>query len=292
MRLYTDDYFHIGTTHLGAGMPCQDYALSRSLEDGSMSYAIVSDGCSKGGRTDVGARIVSHTAEVAIRDHWKRYSDTTADGATKEIDLHQQVLLTGAKVNLGLERRDLLATCAYAFLSLQGGFVHLRGDGVMAFVYRDNTIAIWRYDWTKNMPSYPAYFEDNFSAFINDQTDGIEGELIGEEWIRDKERFIPIKTTRMPARVGVHGVTASVEERALPNLAYVALFTDGVTQIDGIDWKDAVLSLLSFKNVAGSFAKRRMISFIKSAQKQGKGPLDDIAYAVIRVEESEVTDDS
>jgi len=60
-----------------------------------------------------------------------------------------------------------------------------------------------------------------------------------------------------------------------------------VTQIDGVDWKDAVVQFLAFKNTAGEFAKRRMIRGIKDANKKGRGPFDDISYAVIGVQQIE-----
>ncbi len=286
MKLYTDDYFHIGASHLGGGIPCQDYALSRALEDGSMAYAIVSDGCSTGGRTDVGSRIIVHTADVAIRDLWKRRSDHIVGGAEKEIDLHQQVLLTGAKVQLGVEQRDLLATCMYAIVSKKGVIVHVRGDGVIAIVRRNGSISLRRYDWSQNMPLYPAYFEDNFRAFAQAHgTEDTKSALIEEVWdISPNASCERVFAEKHEINVGIDGITIRMGGVALQNeISFVCLFTDGVTQVDGVDWKDAVLSLVSFKSTAGSFAKRRMISFIKDAQKKGKGPLDDIAYAVIRV---------
>jgi hypothetical protein len=123
MRLYTDDYFHIGAAHLGSGLPCQDYALSRST--GDMAYAIVSDGCSTGGRTDSGARVVAHTAEVAIRDDWLR-NRRPEPFSIPEMTMHQKVLMQNAKQNLGLLPQDLLATCSYAYVSARSGFVHMR----------------------------------------------------------------------------------------------------------------------------------------------------------------------
>ena len=59
-------------------------------------------------------------------------------------------------------------------------------------------------------------------------------------------------------------------------------------QADGMNWQDAVLDLLAFKNLNGEFAKRRMIRFIKDSKKNDKkGPLDDISFAVIRIDGGE-----
>ena len=253
-----------------------------------MAYAIVSDGCSSGARTDVGARIVAHSAEVATLEHWKRMKNATAENAAHEIDLHQQVLLTSSKVNLGLVQRDLLATSLYGYFSPQGGIVHVRGDGVIAFLHTDGLLELRRYEWNQNMPLYPAYFEDNFTAFANAHRLEEDRALTEETWTyRAARGFYCSARLARSVKAGIHGVTTNLERSMMNEVAFIAVLTDGVTQVEGIDWKDAVVSLMSFKSVAGSFAKRRMIRFIKDAQKNGKGPLDDIAYAVIRVEKEE-----
>lgn len=285
MKFHTDEYFHIGAAHLGAGLPCQDYALSRATECGSMAYAIVSDGCSTAGRTDSGARVIAHTAEVALRDDWRRAKVPNVSGIP-EISMHQKVLMQNARRNLGLVPQDLLATSLFAYVSVQSGYVHLRGDGVVAFVRTDGSMILRRYDWANNTPLYPAYVSDNFESFVQAHG-GAAAEALAEDlWFYQPEKgFSHIGTVKHSAAQGIAGMTVQLKESSgtIDAYSYVALFTDGVTQVDGIEWKDAVLSLLAFKSVAGSFAKRRMISFIKDAQKKGKGPLDDIAYAVIRV---------
>lgn len=285
MKLYTDDYFHIGASHLGSGQPCQDYALSRALEDGSMAYAIVSDGCSKGGRTDVGSRVIAHTAEVAIRDHWRRREDVLHHDAIDEIHLQQQMLRNQACFNLGLAQNDLLATSMYAYASSHGGFVHLRGDGVIAFTYADKSMTLLKVSWAKNMPLYPAYSADEYDSFIRAHGGSGALALAEEYWNYSvEEGFVFYGEHLRQVSEGLRGIAIRwTSESCGRDLKYIVLMSDGVTQVDGVDWKDAVLSLVSFKSTAGSFAKRRMISFIKDAQKKGKGPLDDIAYAVIRV---------
>jgi hypothetical protein len=142
-----------------------------------------------------------------------------------------------------------------------------------------------RYDWANNMPLYPAYVADNFARFVRAHG-STAAALTEEQWMfKRDEAPTYLGTICHSVEKGIAGITVQLKESGgtIDNYEYVVLFTDGVTQVDGMDWKDAVLSLVSFKNVAGSFAKRRMISFIKDARKQGKGPMDDIAFAVIRI---------
>ncbi len=49
--------------------------------------------------------------------------------------------------------------------------------------------------------------------------------------------------------------------------------------------RGAVSSLLAFKNTTGEFAKRRMIRGIKDFHQVGRGPIDDISFAVVRIEQ-------
>jgi hypothetical protein len=71
---------------------------------------------------------------------------------------------------------------------------------------------------------------------------------------------------------------------ATADISDIALFSDGVTQVDGMDWRDVVAELLSFKSTEGDFVKRRMNRFLKDCQKHGKGPVDDISMACIHID--------
>ena len=130
MRFSVDDHFLIGATHLTSGKPCEDYAASGASED--FAFAIVSDGCSSAGLTDTGARLVTHAAARAIREHWNVSHDVTSPLSPFEIELQQEIALGGIRQALGLAPRDMLATCAYACVEKLGGFVNIRGDGVIA----------------------------------------------------------------------------------------------------------------------------------------------------------------
>lgn len=68
MDYKTNHAFHIGAQHLSLGKPCQDYAVSGSIND-TTAYAIVSDGCSSGGETDIGARIVALATKRALEEN-------------------------------------------------------------------------------------------------------------------------------------------------------------------------------------------------------------------------------
>lgn len=286
MVFNTDHYFHIGHSHLNSGKPCQDYAISGIYD--KAAFAIVADGCSTAGNTDVGARIVALSVASAIRNYWIINRKVSEESVPFEISLEQKMLLSGIRTSLDLNTRDMFATCMYAYLSEQGGIIQSQGDGVVAIKRLDGTLEAVRFDWQRNMPFYPAYMEMDINSFISAHGNDLEAEVLvkttvvfsADGEIREK------KEAKLTLRQGIKGPVIRLQRT--DDIDFVAVFTDGVVQIENVDWKDSVLQLLAFKNFAGEFLKRRMIRGIKDFQADGKkGPMDDISCAIIRITHEE-----
>lgn len=290
-QFHTDDYFHIGHTHLTSGKPCQDYAFSGIC--GKTAFAVVSDGCSTGRHTDIGSRVVALSAVSAIQ-RYSRESKITPESLENNtistgIVEAQRYTMRSAREMLGLELADMLATSNLACITPNGGFVNMYGDGVIAKVHSNGFVELTSYEWNNNTPLYLAYTENANArlGFIRAHGGDLNAQALkSERWLYNPEN----SATDLQAQEfltlgeGIGGVLKNISSEEMTELAFVAVFTDGVMQIDGIDWKNAVTRLLAFKNINGEFAKRRMIRFIKETKEGGKkGPLDDIAYAVIRV---------
>lgn len=277
LKLTTDHIFHIGQQHLRSGMPCQDYAVSGLAPDGA--YAIVSDGCSGGGRTEVGAQILTLASALALRERAGKSQREASDEAYWSMRAAREVL--------ALNQNDMLATLVVARAgSKEGGAcVDFIGDGACAFGYRDGSFDVIRVEWQNNTPLYLAYRDDNNEGFIRAHGGGysfacnidrVHFSANGER--RDLPRMgLPIQ---LALDLGVYVLPGA--ER----LDFIAAFTDGVSQVDGMDWTDVIRELLAFKSRHGDFAKRRMHGFLRDAAKRGRGPLDDIGYAVIQIEGS------
>lgn len=280
VKFCTDHYFHSGVLHTGDGKPCQDYAISGNF--GKAAFGIVSDGCSSGRNTDVGSRIISFATASAIREHWK----TTPETAVQEIDLRRRVMTSGIRQLLGLEEKDMLATCLYIYLTPQGGFAHIAGDGIIAFLNKKGDVHMSCFEWNKNIPFYPAYAEDHYASFV-DAHGGKPNALAltREDWkfLSEEKEYKAVNKILYSIEDGMKGIIFPVSAKDIDDIAYIAVFTDGVRQVDGIEWKSVVMELMSFKSLAGEFAKRRMIRFIQNSREIGKGPIDDIGYSVIRI---------
>jgi len=286
IQLQTDHYFHIGKAHLTGGKPCQDYAISQVYNQAA--FAIVNDGCSSGGQTDIGARILALTTINALKQYWQINGLTQTNQAIPEITLNQKIKLASAQQLLGLQPNDMLATCLYAFMTAQGGFVHILGDGVLALKFTDQSIQMYCYEWLDNRPFYPAYANGQLNNFITSHGSDLQALRMTEEvWqYTAAQELKPFTTNQYSLSQGLKGITIDIAKPHFliaPELEYIALFSDGVTQINNVNWQEAVVEFLQFKNTKGEFAKRRMIRGIHNMQKEDKGPLDDIAYAVIRL---------
>lgn len=291
IRFYTDHYFSIGRAHFVGGKPCQDYSVS-GIYNGS-AFAVVSDGCSTGGQTDVGARIVALSTAEAIKRHLALGDEASGEQAIYKINLWQKAVIAGARSMLGLESKDMLATCVYAFMTPDGGYISLQGDGVIAVKDLWGNVYVSKIEWMENMPFYPAYAQNGLNGFITAHGGDLKATRLKREDFHRTQSGSVIETgnSNLSLQEGINGINLFFDPAKMKEIEFIALFSDGVTQIDGIDWKEAVADFLAFKNVTGEFAKRRMIRGVKDSQKKGRGPLDDISYAVIRIEDGKKSED-
>lgn len=290
MKISADHHFTIGEQHLKQGKPCQDYAISGEFEN--FCFAVVSDGCSSGQNTDVGARFTALAARAAaaavIKNFLAGNHDAFDDGLAEEIDIEQHIIQRGTYRMLGLKKEDMLATCLYLCFSKNSGIAHLLGDGVLAWKSAEGQIVMRRLEWSENAPLYPIYREDNFLAFIKFHGGSIEiPALTMEEWVyTPSSEYEHKKTSAFSIADGIRGHTELFSAERIRNekIEFVAIFSDGVAQIKNMDWKDIVVEMLSFKTTAGAFTKRRAIRFLKNAYQLGKRPIDDLAYSVVKIE--------
>ncbi len=286
MQLFTDEYFHIGCAHLGNGQPCQDYALSGQAKE--TAWAIISDGCSSGGKTDIGARLITLTTAKALKNIAKT-TDDQDEFSVVEVEEERQKALAKLQTELEISPRDMLATCLYIFVTPQGAKMQIAGDGVMAVKYHNGEIVLRNFEWAKNMPYYPIYQNGLLGQFIQAHGNDQDEKCLREQrWFVDQAGdFYPCFEKNYSIRTGIQGLTITFSPKELEKIAFLAVFSDGVTQVEGIATPEVVKRLLAFKNQTGVFAKRRMIRFIKNTQKTGRGPIDDISMAVIGLEKEE-----
>lgn len=271
MRLHADSYFCIGGSHASAGNPCQDYATTDVLGS-TTARAVVCDGCSTGGRTDVGARLLAHTAL-----HWP----PEVCGSAPNEDVR------GAATRVfGLSKQDLLATRLYLSISDERSFWRIHGDGAVAIRRRSGDIWMAKYEWADNTPFYPIYTEADQKRFIEVHGGNLEADrFLVSVQVRPSEGGVSVtREFNYTLREGMRGINRFIAFDEGAKIDCIALFSDGVTQIDGVDWREAIAELMSFKNTAGEFVKRRAMAAMRKFREKGKGPIDDFAMAAIWVD--------
>jgi len=273
MKFKADHAFHIGSQHLRGGLPCQDYAISDTRPDSVLG--ILADGCSSGGRTDVGARIIAHTTARVLKRDVAILNDNVVDIACHHLDV-------AAMQSLGLTPSDMLATCSYVavYPDMSDGIARIVGDGVLASIDLTGDLIMMRRDWAHNMPAYRIYRQDDYAGFIAAHGDENAFTVVDTTHARIGGT-VHTATSEATLKNAIGGVRHSIE---LQRKRVIAVFSDGVTQVDGMDWRDVVAELMSFKSTEGEFVKRRMNRFLKDCLTCGKGPIDDISMAAIHID--------
>lgn len=299
--LHTDHHFVIGSMHTTSGTPCQDYALSGVSKDAdadhiayhTAAYGIVSDGCSGGGpHTDVGARVVTWSLVSPLLHHLANVPPGLISPITAALWYADRAMHENA-CHLGITNADLLATRLWYYTNTRTGIgvFCIQGDGVFAYKTRDGSLYIRQYEWSNNTPYYPAYgnpdHSDQSTALFSDVQDELRGCGFRETGITCKKNIDDPGYTCTSHRTthrtldGIRGVIVNT----LPvtdQIEYAALFTDGVTQVAGVDWVNVITTLLAFKTSEGEFVKRRLNAAVKSWAKDGHTLMDDLGMAVVR----------
>lgn len=264
-----DDASTVGHAHSAKGEVGQDYALSGSARS-DVSYAVVSDGCSSGGRTDVGARLLGlFMREYASSCSARLFPSESYDDLTG----HLRSFCRRQQVDLRLERDDLFATALMVRADPCVTRVWVLGDGVVAARFRSGNGRLWKFEWSNNAPLYPAYEELELS-----QLAGQGAQLV----ITDADG------NRSSHGVGEHHDACVLDFRT-SELLDVAVFTDGVSQVrrgfEEASWSLVVGELMAFRNTRGVFAKRRLMSYLSKLRSEGYRPEDDLSMAVVHFEE-------
>lgn len=286
MPLATDHTCHIGEQHVRTGKPCQDYSLSGTVSD-TLAYAILSDGCSSGGLTDIGARLMVLATKRALLEVLSTGNVPADREAVLAINQARDTYLQQYRTELGLDIPDMLATCLWAIATNDLVLAHVTGDGVVAIQY-EYDLVLHSFNWDKNTPYYPAYsWNGSQERFKSVHADNATPLTHVEEYTRPAGQGGELDGfySAYSVEVGISGVTIARGHSKLYDfpgiIRSVAIFSDGVSQVDKLSMPETIKQLMAFKSTSGQFATRRMNRFLTDVRKTGRGPLDDIAYAVI-----------
>lgn len=272
--MQTDSVFIIGDSH----KVCEDYALSHNGEKNT--YAVISDGCSGSKHSDVGARILAHTAVEFINENGEldfSYEEENFD------DGHIVIIKASALIaQLGLKNSALDATL-FSIASPDGlsWSAYCSGDGVFAKIDDHDKLSIHELNMPSGYPLYLSYLLD-----IQRRKSILEG---FSEW-KVYSEIIDLKNQCDDVTLieNMSGLRAKVFRNCDVGCfeTVIAIFSDGVSsfvEADGspVSTSEIVQELMEFKSFKGEFVKRRMQGFLRSAKKRGWRHYDDLSMAAI-----------
>lgn len=285
MTFNTDSHFVIGRYHIRQNKPCQDHALDCTQDSGKVGIAVVSDGCSSGRHTDIGARVITCSAIRELNKTWFSPHDHRTPqfmaGAIIDSMIH-------SKSVLALDTDDMLATCGYALMDERGGLIHLLGDGCVAIKYTDGAIHCTTLDWQYNTPFYLVYDissdQVDFKNIHLSHENGEKAMKITDLLIFPDGGMYDIDERFMNLTDAIKGYTRYPKDPQ--TIECIAIFSDGVQDFqkgesERIPVEKVVYEMMNFKNYIGEFVKRRISAQLKAFAKEDIHPGDDFSMAVI-----------
>lgn len=268
-RLHADSAFVTGRAHQDNARPCQDYALAGVATE--MAWAIVSDGCSTGGHTDIGARLWSHAARQVLASAGELPRSLSALEACLQhhaAPLLQPFAAEDAYATLGLACCDGVQARAALF-----------GDGLLAARLRNGETFSWELRYELNAPRYLAYsaVDAQLARWQN---------MVGNSLLRvcierrDAQGMLLQHHTEVLPAGSYPGLWLGWDD--INELQALAVCTDGVASVPGQGSPDTLRELLQVKNATGQFMQRRLGAMARSWRKgQAQAPSDDLAAAVL-----------
>lgn len=263
---HLDSYLVSGPQHAR----CQDAVLTNTLGP----LLAVSDGCSTGNNTDLGAMVLLEAIRTSswcnsrpINEAWR-----IAENSLKYLmDGNAQRVLD-----------SLTATLLLATVIDDCWEVSLVGDGFIG--YRDREEKFWTWivvDWEQNAPYYLRYFyEQNSDKWLkefpnNKYTVTTYKSLTPDKWdIISKYQFTPDAVSLLESPC-TYTITVPLDKSDL-----LVLSSDGLMSLYG---KDQVASVFAafheFKLLSGPFLQRRLGTYISHLKKSGVLPGDDLGVS-------------
>lgn len=252
-----------GKRHTNSALACQDFCMA------GPSWAFVSDGCSSGGHTDIGARLWGLAAKQVLAQAEPAQILLSTD------DLKSQLLASGAPLLRLVSWADGLATLVILQATQDRLAATFFGDGTFLTLDGDGRYTVYNVGYE---PSAPPYLQYELSGEDLDRFQATHGAVVRTVVVStyDKDGELLNLSTEV-------GTLSSAPYRveldvAVNDLSMALVCTDGLATI-GNSLGAAAGELLGVRSRAGQFLGRRLGALGKSWAKDGRYPSDDLAVA-------------
>lgn len=253
---------------------CKDYATC--LLAPGVGAAIISDGCSQSGKSDIGARLLAESFLAVIAETVESGAGVDALAVLDATKARVREAVTPLRLPPGSLDTTLIAAVATdadgllrVFMWGDGHVVLKRRDGIQHHIsvqYANSAPYYLAYEvWPDNAAKYEEIFGPPAPSVLRRCTVG-DGSVVEE----------PIEATPF------FHLRYSIED-----ILSVCVFSDGLDTFstpevaEGIPATEILQQLTEFKGYAGEFVRRRMLRFQKKAEADGMTHYDDISCAAL-----------
>lgn len=278
--LRIDSYFTNGKVN----KVCQDYVIHGETP---VPYVILCDGCSSSKFTDVGARILAHSAKEALNVLRPYYSERLRWDTDEEQwdNFGQSAIIFSSQAikHLGLPSECLDSTLMVLFhiesLNILRCFIY--GDGSIIFIKNNEPDMIYTYSFEGNAPYYLSYrvdterrnlyakFAENFNSTIKKRK---QSHLFKE--------FSYANSSGLYHHYELIDIPLNDYNGALISSDGISSFVNHETT-DRLSIENITKEFTSFKNYNGEFIKRRIKRAVEDLGKQQIYNTDDIGVGGI-----------
>jgi len=272
-----DHFFKIGSTH----KVCEDYIISGGI--GTVypgPYVIIADGCSSSDNTDMGARILAHSALKYLtqlpfndnKDQVNRFGHTVIQNADSVAH------------KLNIDRSCLDATLIVLTVFKNVAHVFMFGDGAVIEITDDDVSVLHEVTFNRNAPYYLSY-KINHHHWEYIQT--------VEHMTRVRTGYSKFLGQQLDYEVSCQLEIADFEfsywRFNLDNSKGILICSDGISSFihpngTPVANVDIINEITNFKNINGEFIKRRMGSkkgALNTLAVQGITHYDDLSIGGI-----------
>lgn len=274
--LHTDFAVITGTRHSAVASPCQDYSCAQVFSPGR-AVAIVADGCSQAGQTDLGARAWALAAMSLARNQADALPQHPRETVQDTLLLEEELLRRASSALDSVAYEDGFATLG--MLQAADGLVRATfwGDGALLARHLDGSLTLVNLQCTENAPLYLQYLRNpaNYTAWACRY--GRQQLLVVTNRYDQAGVLLGLKTETRDIQDGPWQWQADIDAE---QLELVTLCTDGVGSRTG-GFVQTATQLMAVKNSQGEFLRRRLGRQAHAWQLEDDSPADDLALAGI-----------
>lgn len=264
-----DSYFEIGSSHI----ICQDYALSGVYND--LAYTIISDGCSEGRYSEVGAQVICHVAKHAIINLHQVDLFQEADKLTLCKLLGNSILKRIEEIGrlYPITSEALQATLIIALTNHYYSYVFAWGDGVIIIKDVGGDTYTHEIEYPSGAPFYLVTNPTTYSKLIEAENCKVIHKIYcnGE---------------KAPSATMEYGPEQPFVIRNEMNVTSITICSDGIKsyqddELNKIHFTDMVPEYTDYASETGVFVECNMKFLKKKMLKQKWTHYDDISCGSI-----------